>query len=136
MCPAFRPRPSMISTHASRTGSDNGFFIEEGESDISTHASRTGSDSEHRRADHKRSNFNPRFPHGERPALLSLGSVLTEISTHASRTGSDFFVQRIGNIIIEFQPTLPARGATTASPFLIGGYIVFQPTLPARGATP
>ena len=39
------------------------------------------------------------------------------------------------NSVSSFQPTLPARGATPAAGDLDAGGVVFQPTLPARGAT-
>ena len=80
------------------------------------------------------------------------------ISTHAPRTGSDgFYLVRRLLRVHEFQPTLPARGATIGaglwgqtpedfnprSPhgerlaFQVqeGNTFGFQPTLPARGAT-
>ena len=57
------------------------------------------------------SDFNPRSPHGER------------------RGGTLRVAQRS-----EFQPTLPARGATSPSEQPNARY-GFQPTLPARGAT-
>ena len=56
------------------------------------------------------------------------------ISTHAPRTGSDSSFLRYINNILQFQPTLPARGATPRSGSAIERAI-FQPTLPARGAT-
>ena len=79
-----------ISTHAPRTGSDVGQVVVGENGQISTHAPRTGSD-------------------------LSPGSVSpssSNISTHAPRTGSDFI--RLDSVAStdEFQPTLPARGAT------------------------
>ena len=55
--------------------------------------------------------FNPRSPHGERR------------EAHMARHGK-----------MAFQPTLPARGATSASSGPRPAWI-FQPTLPARGAT-
>ena len=80
------------------------------------------------------------------------------ISTHAPRTGSDKkFLRRWKRQRKIFQPTLPARGATTVSHRLYQcrphfnprsphgerqgtiqerlNTIEFQPTLPARGAT-
>ena len=79
---------------------------------ISTHAPRTGSDDFHGLA----------------------GVHFVAISTHAPRTGSDHEFPGALLADAEFQPTLPARGAT--------GHLLrrdaehlFQPTLPARGAT-
>ena len=102
--------------------------------DISTHAPRTGSDYTPRSRTPSCKYFNPRSPHGERRI-------------------KDCKFYNIG----EFQPTLPARGATaaqsvtrdrhcisthaprTGSDICSGQYTApdsqFQPTLPARGAT-
>ena len=101
---------------------------------ISIHAPRTGSDPQRSAGIRIPANFNPRSPHGERPALLRwrrwrrgfqptlpargatgafcLAFLLFGISTHAPRTGSD--VRRAINhhASAQFQSTLPARGAT------------------------
>ena len=101
---------------------------------ISTHAPRTGSDFEHgdiarlqndfnprsphgerpcsRRASAPPCYFNPRSPHGERLLVLVLVPALARISTHAPRTGSDFDTIQECIRNVQFQPTLPARGAT------------------------
>ena len=101
---------------------------------ISTHAPRTGSD----------------LPAQDEP-------ITATISTHAPRTGSDRLVDIMADVIKQFQPTLPARGATPRggrtrrrngdfnprSPhgerrdrdWLANFARQFQPTLPARGAT-
>ena len=39
----------------------------------------------------KKSHFNPRSPHGERPRLARALGTTVEISIHAPRTGSDEF---------------------------------------------
>ena len=57
---------------------------------ISTHAPRTGSDIDIDAEEKRVSNFNPRSPHGERPAMIAM--------LKPKKT---------------FQPTLPARGATS-----------------------
>ena len=101
--------------------------------------------------------FNPRFPHGERRHNRQRQKPVAAISTHASRTGSDFPDMTSVLAYEAFQPTLPARGATT--PLLLAftssfnfnprfphgerqgrdrsflDVYRFQPTLPARGAT-
>ena len=82
----------IISTHAPRTGSDvlpDGRLLVRWE--ISTHAPRTGSDNPPDEGPVARADFNPRSPHGERP------------SSHGCSFAS----------VAAFQPTLPARGATT-----------------------
>ncbi len=80
-------------------------------------------------------NFNPRSPHGERLRLVFRSRREWSISTHAPRTGSDSACslprlrqhnfnprsphgERRGLLLVRwdipsFQPTLPARGATT-----------------------
>ena len=78
---------------------------------ISIHAPRTGSDFSSSRIVLISSNFNPRSPHGERPATPN--AIVS---------------------MVTFQSTLPARGATQSSTF-ITHLSAFQSTLPARGAT-
>ena len=124
---------------------------------ISTHAPRTGSDSRVPALQVWMQHFNPRSPHGERPKAERRMRQERKISTHAPRTGSDATPRKKFPSRNGFQPTLPARGATTPlllaftssfnfnprSPhgerrdadvlFLCN--VEFQPTLPARGAT-
>ena len=78
-----------ISIHAPRTGSDhvNAFIARAGL--ISIHAPRTGSDSRRSREPEGYQNFNPRSPHGERPAEAEKKDQKNLISIHAPRTGSD-----------------------------------------------
>ena len=108
-----RARAVVISTHAPRTGSD----IPDADYSlqrvcISTHAPRTGSDGRVACAGARGSDFNPRSPHGER--RFSPFSIRSTMS---------------------FQPTLPARGATSVRLSTMQASSRFQPTLPARGAT-
>ena len=78
--------------------------------------------------------FNPRSPHGERLVGCQSVSASELISTHAPRTGSDAAAGSRTFPACQFQPTLPARGAThDFHVFIADGQ--FQPTLPARGAT-
>ena len=100
-----------ISIHAPRTGSDFWFAIAPPTASISIHAPRTGSDPNRHSSTPNQSNFNPRSPHGERRR--------------------QFF--RIPQRL-EFQSTLPARGATRWRS-CYGRMALFQSTLPARGAT-
>ena len=78
-------------------------------------------------------NFNPRSPHGERPAAvccLCRWRYFNPRSPHGERPGWSI----LSAIISVFQSTLPARGATfNQSPFAV--HASFQSTLPARGAT-
>ena len=81
-----------------------------------------------------RSYFNPRSPHGERHQHTARQKKWRVISTHAPRTGSDHH-GRNRHPRREFQPTLPARGATCTRFMWAMLFSPFQPTLPARGAT-
>ena len=60
---------------------------------------------------HYKRYFNPRSPHGERRTKAPARFAACGISIHAPRTGSDLTAQRI-EAKDEFQSTLPARGAT------------------------
>ena len=101
--------------------------------------------------------FNPRSPHGERPAEAEKKDQKNLISIHAPRTGSDSLSTsgtratrnfnprsphgerqpRVGShfMIWIFQSTLPARGATRRRGIGTITVSIFQSTLPARGAT-
>ena len=79
--------------------------------------------------------FNPRSPHGERRYQALADLPVTIISIHAPRTGSDLNAEKEANGAIEFQSTLPARGATCAKRRELATLARFQSTLPARGAT-
>ena len=81
-----------------------------------------------------RRNFNPRSPHGERPAHQPLHVELHIISTHAPRTGSDRWAAYSTAGRTYFNPRSPhgERHGADGRPVRHDG---FQPTLPARGAT-
>ena len=132
------PVSSAISTHAPRTGSDaqiaDGSITDANFNPRSPHGERHDA---YGAGVARQSNFNPRSPHGERPggtrtyksgrdfnprsphgerqSAPDADSRRERISTHAPRTGSDegFLVPADGGLL--FQPTLPARGATTPS---------------------
>ena len=57
--------------------------------------------------------FNPRSPHGERRFYPSAHHLWWSISIHAPRTGSDLDCQAFVEYCLQFQSTLPARGATS-----------------------
>ena len=104
-------RHRMISIHAPRTGSDGNADEMTAASRISIHAPRTGSDRHRLELLRPHGDFNPRSPHGERPARAvrrrltghfnprsphgerpagSIQHILHRtISIHAPRTGSD-----------------------------------------------
>ena len=131
-----RARAVVISTHAPRTGSD----IPDADYSlqrvcISTHAPRTGSDGRVACAGARGSDFNPRSPHGERRfSPFSIRSTMSFQPTLPARGATSVRLSTM-QASSRFQPTLPARGAT----WMDNDYDrhpEFQPTLPARGATP
>ena len=101
---------------------------------ISTHAPRTGSDKIAKKCVKGLANFNPRSPHGERRCKVCpevLCPYFNPRSPHGERLGLSKNVKP-GQL---FQPTLPARGATSTNCTNCTLTTAFQPTLPARGAT-
>ena len=123
-----------ISTHAPRTGSDADAVAERVAVKISTHAPRTGSDdvpppcvaecvafqptlpargaTEVRRAAAAHHRISTHAPRTGSDANSARASRTPAISTHAPRTGSDTPDDDRCTVAAEFQPTLPARGAT------------------------
>ena len=100
-----------ISTHAPRTGSDLAEFVSGLREEISTHAPRTGSD-----------------------GAFQVSDALSMISTHAPRTGSDMFTIPFIALTSDFNPRSP-HGERQQGRRHHDGPAEFQPTLPARGAT-
>ena len=92
-------------------GATEGFKSSRAMRPISTHAPRTGSDNLPRDGRAADGYFNPRSPHGERHHAIRDG-LAPDISTHAPRTGSDCTHAWKSKRRFQFQPTLPARGAT------------------------
>ena len=112
-----------ISIHAPRTGSDAVLSVAAGSSTfqstlpargatpsdparrsrerISIHAPRTGSDRSRRR-----------------------GNTIRSISIHAPRTGSDETRRMMRRVDVEFQSTLPARGATYAASLVCSSWLI------------
>ena len=89
-------RHCAISIHAPRAGSDTAVIIAFRRGKISIHAPRAGSDKRFYCIAHVFENFNPRSPCGERPEAL----------------------QRL-LCPVEFQSTLPVRGATVRDMMLL-----------------
>ena len=79
--------------------------------------------------------FNPRSPCGERHVAQHQERHAECISIHAPRAGSDLEAERKADEWLEFQSTLPVRGATEERINAINGTKEFQSTLPVRGAT-
>ena len=79
--------------------------------------------------------FNPRSPHGERPARNAPDIQYYGISTHAPRTGSDAL--KPGSLVKRngISTHAPRTGSDAVNCFKFRRRARFQPTLPARGAT-
>ena len=102
-------RALVISIHAPRTGSDiQARCPYQRQGQISIHAPRTGSDHAVQGMARGLFNFNPRSPHGERPACACLNQTPPP----------------------EFQSTLPARGATSVSALCRRSNANFNPRSP------
>ena len=126
----------LISIHAPRTGSDRCRAVRKVGYLISIHAPRTGSDELGRHQQSiQRVYFNPRSPHGERPATdgrcTTIAKHFNPRSPHGERRRRNMAVRAYP----EFQSTLPARGATVIGNAERKIQSAFQSTLPARGAT-
>ena len=124
-----------ISTHAPRAGSDSCCFtINDIAHSISTHAPRAGSDSGMRFPHPPPCHFNPRSPCGERPCPFFIIKFRHRISTHAPRAGSDPWPRPPPSRSPYFNPRSPC-GERLRPDVLHVTSIQFQPTLPVRGAT-
>ena len=103
---------------------------------ISTHAPRTGSDG--LRQGWNRAKilyFNPRSPHGERRTAILRRRNSLAISTHAPRTGSDLSALPYRSGLRKISTHAPRTGSDANGYLLSNMMVIFQPTLPARGAT-
>ena len=117
-------RRNGISTHAPRTGSD---FTTRCTPRAQTHFNPRSPHGERQRARSllvKPRNFNPRSPHGERHVRRHQSLPRQGISTHAPRTGSDVQAYRDAPEYIQFQPTLPARGATSSASYRLTVHVI------------
>ena len=124
-----------ISIHAPRTGSDHRGVGSRHAEVISIHAPRTGSDCRRCRCAAFRAYFNPRSPHGERPAQSIMRARGGYISIHAPRTGSDIVPSPCCQGADHFNPRSP-HGERPWCAENAPSCVEFQSTLPARGATP
>ena len=104
------------------------------ESMISIHAPRTGSDLHGSRRRNGASYFNPRSPHGERQINPATMNGSQGISIHAPRTGSDTCGKRRNARVDYFNPRSP-HGERLFFQQNRFDFVQFQSTLPARGAT-
>ena len=131
--PVLPERPH-ISTHAPRTGSDHTArsFLEI--MVISTHAPRTGSDVRAHRRGFGCDDFNPRSPHGERPAPPSRAKRRGFYFNPRSPHGERRTCCRSPAARMHFNPRSP-HGERQSATEPCASVSTFQPTLPARGAT-
>ena len=153
---AFALAPT-ISIHAPRTGSDQGFKFR-GIDDVifqstlpargatvgqdgacrlredfnprSPHGERPAVGQSSRRA----CDFNPRSPHGERPQPRWFAICNLIISIHAPRTGSDISKESARKFM-RISIHAPRTGSDQGFKFRGIDDVIFQSTLPARGAT-
>ena len=101
-----------ISIHAPRTGSDGVIGVPCAAAVDFNPRSPHGERQDETRHAATSGNFNPRSPHGERRSFPTPGLSDAGISIHAPRTGSDTVLVTDKTLALEFQSTLPARGAT------------------------
>ena len=111
-----------ISIHAPRMGSDDGRIYDMSEwyyfNPRPPHGERRMNKENMKWLIH----FNPRPPHGERLAVPILVEYIKQISIHAPRMGSDIPASSKFSMILRFQSTPPAWGATIA----LNGQFAFQ----------
>ena len=111
-------------------------IIKDGGYDISTHAPRAGSDADCAPCGIVENDFNPRSPCGERRISDQINPTLLQFQpTLPVRGATQQELQEQQEHKDLFQPTLPVRGATIDQLLGGGNEFVFQPTLPVRGAT-
>ena len=102
--------------------------------DISIHAPRTGSDGT---AFHQRQHagdFNPRSPHGERPSSMAHRAILLLFQSTLPARGATTSPISSGKSTTYFNPRSP-HGERRSACIWMARHTAFQSTLPARGAT-
>ena len=125
----------MISTHAPRTGSDSQRLCARRlQSVFQPTLPARGATSPSIRSLSQFANFNPRSPHGERHGG-GCRAICCRYFNPRSPHGERPLPDERWTATSQFQPTLPARGATCKCGFKGFCVMLFQPTLPARGAT-
>ena len=102
---------------------------------ISIHTPHAGSDQNRPQEILLHMNFNPHSPCGERPAVCCIWIVFFSISIHTPHAGSDGCPSPLWLWSVQFQSTLPMRGATSSASNPPTLAVEFQSTLPMRGAT-
>ena len=123
-------QPTLPARGATRTGISPHCI-----NSISTHAPRTGSDFTSAKPLLKRWKFQPTLPARGATSLPLLASQPLRISTHAPRTGSDPTCATERWSGQKISTHAPRTGSDPIAILFSGGTGGFQPTLPARGAT-
>ena len=103
-----------ISTHAPHAGSDSVLSLVPSMETISTHAPHAGSDGNRYRSCAGQHNFNPRSPCGERRSSKCARARKKNFNPR-SPCGERLGEHRQDRAAVQFQPTLPMRGATFSS---------------------
>ena len=104
------PNERFQSTLPAR-GATNAEFTDTVQTTISIHAPREGSDILHKLHGLDLCNFNPRSPRGERPLSRGPGSSSGYFNPRSPRGERRVHIHQIP-VLVVFQSTLPARGAT------------------------
>ena len=107
----FRRLSNVISTHAPRTGSDTVPKSSRATPGDFNPRSPHGERRHHARKGYEHEHFNPRSPHGERQGRQLAGAACQNFNPRSPH-GERHYVRRETIELVEFQPTLPARGAT------------------------
>ena len=113
------PVYTVISTRAPRAGSDtSGIVTQSSGTKFQSTLPVRGATGQPCTGSCRHRHFNPRSPCGERLAVLLLYTIYIDISIHAPRAGSDDFVKCCHFNFLQFQSTLPVRGATSCGKIL------------------
>ncbi len=112
--------PHLISIHAPHAGSDEDLHDPGAVRPISIHAPHAGSDCRRTRCRRSRRNFNPRSPCGERLECHRHLPLSCEDFNPRSPCGERPVSDIDPELGIEFQSTLPMRGATLHEPHAVG----------------
>ena len=119
-----------ISTHAPRTGSDLLLVVLVLADCDFNPRSPHGERRNREREEHANENFNPRSPHGERQKLRENAQHVQHFNPRSPHGERRLLLGLMVCMILPFQPTLPARGATRRSVQLGGQLPHFNPRSP------
>ena len=123
-----------VSIHAPREGSDLVRDVRNTWQRVSIHAPREGSDARWCGRETYGNCFNPRSPRGERPLLVIAAPILLAFQSTLPARGATHIV-RVGCPAIRVSIHAPREGSDRIAPSSSAPALAFQSTLPARGAT-